>query len=49
MRLRACMCGFALAIGGCAHLPQKVRVEVDERSIEFEDRSGGKERELAPR
>ena len=36
MRLRACLGLLLLALGGCAQLPERVRVEVDGRVIELE-------------
>ena len=49
MRLRACRGGFLLCVlgtilGACAMLPERVRVEVDDRSIEYEDKDAGKVR-----
>jgi hypothetical protein len=34
MRLRACMGGVLLVVTACAQLPERVRIDVDGRSIE---------------
>jgi len=54
MRLRACQGGFLLAVlgailGACAVLPERVRVEVDDRSIEYEDKEERARRDGRPR
>jgi len=36
MRLRACIALLLLAIGGCAQIPDHIRVEVDGGSIDFQ-------------
>lgn len=36
MRLRAALMAFTLLLGGCVQLPERVRVEVDDRMIEIE-------------
>ncbi len=38
MRLRACLGGVLLALGACAGLPERVRIDVDGRSIEIRQR-----------
>ena len=41
MRLRAGLCGLLipviLGLGACVAIPKKVRVEIDDRSIEYRD------------
>lgn len=34
MRLRACMGGLLLVVTACAELPERVRIDVDGRSLE---------------
>jgi hypothetical protein len=36
MRLRAAIALLLLATGGCAHLPERVRVETDQGTIEVD-------------
>ena len=38
MRQIACMSGLLLAVAGCAQLPERVRLDVDGRSIEVSQR-----------
>jgi hypothetical protein len=35
MRLRACIASLLLGIGGCAQIPDHIRVEVDGSSVDF--------------
>ncbi len=35
MRLRACLGIAVLALGACAHIPDRIRVEVDGSSVEI--------------
>lgn len=36
MRLRACLGGLLLELGACAHLPERIVVQIDGNSIEIE-------------
>lgn len=35
MRLRACIGLLAIVVGGCAHIPDHIRVDIDGNSIEL--------------
>jgi hypothetical protein len=49
MRLRACICGLLPALAACAQLPERVRVEIDDRTIEIEDIRPKKDKADEPR
>jgi len=48
MRLRACLGLIALGVGGCAHIPGHLLLDVDGSTVEIKKKPPAETNEMAP-